>query len=89
MCIMLSSWKTQTEKKAGESTGARAQKKNCTEKKKKASTRLKNSAIALKQVRHSIFMSISGDIAIFGGKLSFFYVLKCFDYENHLHHTLS
>ena len=75
---MLSSWKTQTEKKAGESTGARAQKKKfCTEKKKKAS-RLKNSAIALKQVRHSIFMSISGDIAIFGGKLSFFYVLKRF-----------
>ena len=33
MCIMLSSWKTQTEKKAGESTGARAQKKICTEKK--------------------------------------------------------
>ena len=37
MCIMLSSWKTQTEKKAGESTGARAKKKkkNCTEKKRK------------------------------------------------------
>ena len=83
---MLSSWKTQTEKKAGESTGARAQKKNLYRKKKKAS-RLKNSAIALKQVRHSIFMSISGDIAIFGGKLSFFYALKRL-YENHLH-TLS
>ena len=35
MYIMLSSWKTQTEKKAGESTGARAQKKFCTEKKRK------------------------------------------------------
>ena len=78
MCIMLSSWKTQTEKKAGQ---ARAQepglKKKFVQKKRKAS-RLKNSAIALKQVRHSIFMSISGDIAIFGGKLSFFYVLKRF-----------
>ena len=73
---MLSSWKTQTEKKAGESTGARAQKK-FVQKKRKAS-RLKNSAIALKQVRHSIFMSISGDIAIFGGKLSFFNNLKRF-----------
>ena len=72
---MLSSWKTQTEKKAGESTGARAQKKFEQKKKKKAS-RLKTFAIALKQVRHSIFMSISGDIAIFGGKLSFFKVLK-------------
>ena len=35
MCIMLSSWKTQTEKKAGESTGARAQKKKIVQKKKR------------------------------------------------------
>ena len=64
---------------AGEEHRSQGLKKNLyRRKKKKASTRLKNSAIALKQVRHSIFMSISGDIAIFGGKLSFNNVLKRF-----------